>query len=329
MISRTTSAVSWFAAMATIALVCSPAGLRVAVAQSAAPQRAAAAAVPRTPWGVPDLQGIWTNSTTTPLERPGDLAEKPVLTEEERRVRDAEVSSRVSFDRRGSLPGVGAYNEFWMERGALNHRTSLVIDPPDGKIPPLTAAGQARANAVAAARKSTPADSPEDLTAYDRCISRGLPGAMLPGFYNHNYQIVQTRDHVMILVEMIHDARIIPLDGRPHGSGAVRSWLGDSRGRWDGDTLVIETKNVNDKVFEVRGVLFGVGADLHLIERFKRTGPDTMEYEFTVNAPNVYTRPWTVATPMARIDGPVYEYACHEGNYSVPNILKGARAAER
>jgi hypothetical protein len=315
--------------MATVALFYAPAGRGVAAAQGAAPQRAAGAAtVPRTPWGVPDLQGIWTNSTTTPLERPGDLADKAVLTEDERRLRDAEVANRVSFDR-ASQPGTGAYNEFWMERGVLNHRTSLVIDPPDGKIPPLTAAGQARANAVSAARKSTPADSPEDLTAYDRCISRGLPGAMLPGFYNHNYQIVQTRDHVMILVEMIHDARIIPLDGRPHGSGVIRSWLGDSRGRWDGDTLVIETKNVNDKVFEVRGVLFGVGADLQLIERFKRTGPDTMEYEVTLNAPNVYTRPWTVATPMARIDGPVYEYACHEGNYSVPNILKGARAAER
>jgi hypothetical protein len=329
MMTSRIAAGGWLAAMATLALIGALASPESAAAQGAARSAAkGAAAVPRTPWGVPDLQGIWTNSTTTPLERPGDLADKAELTEEERRLRDAEVASRVSFDRSGSLPGVGAYNEFWMERGALNHRTSLVIDPPDGKIPPLTAAGQARANAVFAARKSTPADSPEDLTAYDRCISRGLPGAMLPGFYNHNYQIVQTRDHVMILVEMIHDARIIPLNGRPHGNGAVRSWLGDSRGRWDGDTLVVETRNVNDKVFEVRGVLFGVGADLHLVERFRRTGPDTIEYQFTVNAPNVYTRPWTVLTPMARIDGPVFEYACHEGNYSVPNILKGARAAE-
>ena len=151
---------------------------------------------------------------------------------------------------------------------------------------------------------------------------------MLPGFYNHNYQIVQTRDYVVILVEMIHDVRIVPLDGRPHASAAIRSWLGDSRGRWDGDTLVIETRNVNDKVFE-RGVLFGVGSDLQLTERFRRTGADSMDYQFTVNAPSVYTRPWTVATPMARIDGPIYEYACHEGNYSVPNILKGARAQEK
>jgi hypothetical protein len=153
---------------------------------------------------------------------------------------------------------------------------------------------------------------------------------MMPGFYNHNYQIIQTRDYVVISVEMVHDARIIPLDGRPHGSGALRSWLGEPRGRWEGETLVVETKNVNDKVFEPRGVaLFGVGGDLHLVERFRRTGPDTMDYEFTVNAPSVYTRPWTVAAPMIKIEGPIYEYACHEGNYAVPNILKGARAGER
>ena len=316
MLHTPASKTGWLAAAATVALV------RLPAAQGTLPS------APRTPWGHPDLQGVWTNSTTTPLERPADLADKAVLTEEERRVRDAEVASRVSFDRAGSLPGVGAYNEFWMERGALNHRTSLVIDPPDGKIPAMTAAGQTRASALAAARKANPAESYETLSAYDRCISRSLPGAMLPGFYNHNYQIVQTRDYVVILVEMIHDVRIVPLDGRPHTSAAIRSWLGDSRGRWEGDTLVIETRNVNDKVFE-RGVLFGIGSDLQLTERFRRIGADGMDYQFTVNAPGVYTRPWTAATPMARIDGPIYEYACHEGNYSVPNILKGARAQEK
>ena len=317
MLQRTASKVGWLAAAATVALVAATGA-----------QGTSRSSAPRTPWGHPDLQGVWTNSTTTPLERPADLADKAVLTEEERRSRDAEVASRVSFDRPSSLPGVGAYNEFWMERGALNHRTSLVIDPPDGKIPAMTAAGQARASALAADRKAHRDESVETLTAYDRCISRSLPGAMLPGFYNHNYQIVQTRDYVVILVEMIHDARIVPLDGRPHANAAIRSWLGDSRGRWEGDTLVIETRNVNDKVFE-RGVLFGVGSDLQLTERFRRTGADSIDYQFTVNAPSVYTRPWTVATPMARIDGPIYEYACHEGNYSVPNILKGARAQEK
>jgi hypothetical protein len=314
---RTASNVGWLAAAATVALVAATAA-----------QGPSKSSVPRTPWGQPDLQGVWTNSTTTPLERPADLADKSVLTDEERRLRDAKVASQVSFDRVGALPGVGAYNEFWMERGALNHRTSLVIDPPDGKIPALTAAGQARASALAADRKAKRDESYETLTAYDRCISRSLPGAMLPGFYNHNYQIVQTRDYVVILVEMIHDARIVPLDGRPHVNGAVRSWLGDSRGRWEGDTLVIDTKNVNDKVFE-RGVLFGVGSDVQLTERFRRTGANSMDYEFTVNAPTAFTRPWTVAAPMARIDGAIYEYACHEGNYSVPNILKGARAQEK
>jgi hypothetical protein len=321
MLPRTASKAGWLAAAATVVSLGSP----TAQGTSSAGQSPSA---PRTPWGHPDLQGVWTNSTTTPLERPADLADKAVLTEEERRLRDADVASRVSFDRAGSLPGVGAYNEFWMERGALNYRTSLVIDPSDGKIPAMTDAGQARASALAAARKANPAESYETLTAYDRCISRGLPGAMLPGFYNHNYQIVQTRDYVVILVEMIHDVRIVPLDGRPHANASIHSWLGDSRGRWDGDTLVIETRNVNDKVFE-RGVLFGVGSDLELTERFRRTGADSMDYQFTVNAPSAYTRPWTVATPMARIDGPIYEYACHEGNYAVPNILKGARAQEK
>jgi len=314
---RTASHVGWLAAAATVALVAATAA-----------QGPSKSSVPRTPWGQPDLQGVWTNSTTTPLERPADLADKAVLTDEERRLRDAKVASQVSFDRAGALPGVGAYNEFWMERGALNHRTSLVIDPPDGKIPALTAAGQARASALAADRKDHRDESFETLTAYDRCISRSLPGAMLPGFYNHNYQIVQTRDYVVILVEMIHDARIVPLNGRPHANAAIRSWLGDSRGRWEGDTLVIDTTNVNDKVFE-RGVLFGVGGDVQLTERFRRTGANSMDYEFTVNAPTAFTRPWTVAAPMAKIDGSIYEYACHEGNYSVPNILKGARAQEK
>ena len=291
MLPRTALKAGYLAAAATVALLSSPAAQVVTPA-------------PRTPWGHPDLQGVWTNSTTTPLERPADLADKAVLTEEERRVRDAEVASRSSFDRAGSLPGVGAYNEFWMERGALNYRTSLVIDPPDGKIPAMTADGQARASALASDRRAKRDESYETLTAYDRCISRSLPGAMLPGFYNHNYQIVQTRDYVVILVEMIHDARIVPLDGRPHVSGAIRSWLGDSRGRWEGDTLVIDTRNVNDKVFE-RGVLFGVGGDLQLTERFRRTGANSMDYQFTVNAPSAFTRPWTVAAPMAKIDGPI------------------------
>ena len=243
MLQRTALGAGWLVAAAAIALAGSPDGQ---VTVSGGQRGAGASSVPRTPWGQPDLQGVWTNSTTTPLERPADLADKAVLTDEERRLRDAKVASQVSFDRAGALPGVGAYNEFWMERGALNHRTSLVIDPPDGKIPAMTAAGQARASALAADRKAHRDESFETLTAYDRCISRSLPGAMMPGFYNHNYQIVQTRDYVVIVVEMIHDARIVPLDGRPHANAAIRSWLGDSIGRWEGDTLVVFSDGVTD-----------------------------------------------------------------------------------
>jgi hypothetical protein len=287
--------------------------------------------VPRTPWGHPDLQGVWSNTTTTPLERPDDLADKAVLTGEELRKRDAEVAERVSLDRPLQRGNPGAYNEFWMERGALINRTSLIIDPPNGKFPPLAPAGQKRQEALTAARKEAPADSWLDRSAYDRCISRGMPGAMMPGFYNHNYQILQTPDHVVVHVEMIHDVRIIPLGNRPHLTPNVRLWLGDSRGRWEGDTLVVETTNVNDKVFEIRagGALFGVGGDLKLIERFTRIAPDTIDYQFTIDAPSVYSRPWTVGTPMIRLDSPLFEYACHEGNYALPGILSGARADER
>jgi hypothetical protein len=288
--------------------------------------------VPRTAWGHPDLQGTWSNTTTTPVERPDDLANKDVLSGEELQKRDAEVAARVSFDRPTQQGNTGAYNEFWMERGRLNNRTSLVIDPPDGKLPALTETGRKRAEALAEARRLRPADSWKDRSAYDRCITRSMPGAMMPGFYNHNYQILQTPGYVAILVEMIHDVRIIPLDGRPHLNGNLRLWLGDSRGRWDGDTLVVDTTNVNDEVFETRTLafaLFGVGQNVRLTERFTRLDADTIDYQFTVDAPTVYTRPWTLSIPMAKISGPIFEYACHEGNYAMPHILAGARAEEK
>ena len=291
------------------------------------------AAHPRMAWGDPDLQGIWTNTTTTTLERPDDLAGKPVLTDEEWKKRDSETAARVSFDRAPTGRGnPGAYNEFWMERGRLNNRTSLVIDPPDGKVPPLTESAKKQIDAIAEARRTHPADSYLDRSAYDRCITRSLPGAMMPGFYNHNYQILQAPGYVAVVVEMIHDVRIIPLDGRPHLNDGLRLWLGDSRGRWEGDTLVVDTTNLNDKVFETRpaaiNVIFGAGTNMHLVERFRRIDANTLDYQFTVDAPQVFTRPWTASTPMARIDGPIYEYACHEGNYAMPHILSGARSDE-
>jgi hypothetical protein len=295
--------------------------------------RSKASSTVRTSWGDPDLQGIWTNTTTTSLERPADLADKAVLTDEEWKKRDVETAARVSFDRAPTGRGnPGAYNEFWMERGRLNNRTSLVIDPADGKVPALTDTARKRADAITEARKMHPADSFEDRSAYDRCITRSMPGAMMPGFYNHNYQIFQTPTYVAVTVEMIHDVRIIPIDGRTHLTPNVRQWMGDSRGHWEGDTLVVETSNFNDKVFETRPgglVIYGFGEQSRLVERFKRIDANTLDYQFTVDAPTVFTKPWTVSTPMARIEGPIFEYACHEGNYAMPHILAGARSDEK
>ena len=285
----------------------------------------------RTPWGDPDLQGFWTNKTTTPMERPDEYEGRTSLSDEERAELDARAAS--FSDRRPPPGSTGAYNSVWVERGTRSSQTSLVIDPPDGQLPELTARVRERDAMVAASRNAAP-DNYTDLNLYDRCITRGLPGAMIPGFYNHNYQILQTPDHVVILVEMIHDARIVPLEGRSHGPSRVGQWLGDSRARWDGDTLVVETTGFSPKHDE-RAVSNGLylvhasGEQLRLVERFTRIDADTIDYRFTVDDPLTYTQPWTASTPMSRIDGPLYEYACHEGNYGLANILRGARNAEQ
>ena len=304
--------------------------LVVAVAMALAPVGAAAQAgnssAPRTPWGDPDLQGLWTNTTTTPLERPDDVAPGAVLSAEERAARDA--AGDVSREARGIEAGTGetgSYNNFWVERGVRMERTSLIIDPPDGKLP-LTAAEAASRPDRESYRSREPA-GPEDRNLYERCISRGMPGTMMPGFYNHNYQIMQAPGYVVIYVEMIHDARIIPLDGRPHADADIRQWLGDSRGRWEGDTLVVETRNfipVNGRALTV----FGASETAHLVERFTRIDENTIDYEYTVTDPAEYSRPWTASLPMTTLDGSLYEYACHEGNYGLENILLGARALE-
>src|SRR5256712_1184774 len=234
------------------------AGIGVTASRAATAQTSAASSgnSHRTSWGDPDLQGIWTNTTTTPLERPSDLTGKPVLTEGERAELDERTAQRR--DRRPPPGNPGAYNSFWMEGGKASQRTSLVVDPADGRLP-YTPEGRKRAEALAAAFAGNgAADSWEDRTLYERCITRGLPGAMMPGFYNHNYHILQTPGYVAIVVEMIHDARIIPVDGRPHLNKDLRQWLGDSRGHWEGDTLVVETTNLNDKVFE-RAAATGFG----------------------------------------------------------------------
>jgi hypothetical protein len=282
---------------------------------------------PRTPDGQPDIQGVWTNGTLTPMERPAGLAGKPFLTEAEA----AELERKTAESRvdRPPPPGdPGGYNEFWWDRGSkvvATRRTSLILDPPEGRIPPLTPEAQKRAAERAAYNREHAFDGPESRSLQDRCLLFQTAGPpMLPAGYNNHYQIVQGPGYVAILVEMIHDVRIIPLDGRPHLPHNIRQWKGDSRGRWEGQTLVVETTN-----FSGNTSFRGSGPGLRLVERFSRPGQDTLLYEFTVDDPASFTRPWTAQLPMARASGPLYEYACHEGNYAMVNILGGARAAER
>jgi hypothetical protein len=290
-----------------------------------------AAQAPRTPDGKPDLQGVWTSATLTPLERPADLGNKQFFTKEEAVEWTKQFLQNNNRDRRDGPAQVDvgrAYNEFWFSRGDAvvpTLRTSLIIDPPDGRIPALTPDGQQRAAARAERQRLHPADGPEDRSLAERCINWPVAGPpMIPGGYNNNYQIVQGPGYVTIVVEMIHDVRTISTDGRPHLPATVRQWMGDPRGHWEGNTLVVDTTNFTDKTN-----FRGSGENLHLIERFTRTGPNQLMYEFTVNDPASFTRPWTVQIPMAKTDGPLFEYACHEGNYGMEGMLRGARQQER
>ena len=285
---------------------------------------------PRTPDGHPDLQGIWTNATITPLERPAELAGKAVLTAAEAAAYEKEIRQRNNADNRKENPQAdvnGAYNDFWWDRGTKvvgSRRTSLVVDPPDGRIPPLTLAARERMQEFREHARMHPADGPEDRALSERCLLWPTAGPpMLPSFYNNNYQIVQGPGYVAILVEMIHDVRMIPTDGSAHLPAGVRQWMGDSHGHWEGNTLVVDTTNFTDKTR-----FRGTDDKLHLIERFTRVDPDTILYEFTVDDPTAFTRPWTAQIPMTRTRGPVFEYACHEGNYAMIDILRGARAEE-
>ena len=288
-------------------------------------------APPRTADGQPDLQGTWTTSTLTSLERPAEFAGKEFLTPAEAVAYEKRLLEQGNRDRRDSNAAVdvgGAYNEFWFEKGSKvveTRRTSLVVDPPDGKIPALTPEGQKRAAARAEYRRQHPADGPEDFSLNNRCILWPTAGPpMLPGGYNNNYQIIQAPGYVTILIEMIHDARIIPTDGRPHLPQNIRQLMGDPRGHWEGNTLVVETTNFTGKT-----AYRGSGENLRLIERFTRTSPDTIMYEFTVNDPASFTKPWTVHLPMKQRTDPLFEYACHEGNYGMFGMLGGARAEEK
>jgi hypothetical protein len=286
--------------------------------------------VPRMPDGRPDLQGLWSYATLTPLERPAEFAGKEFLSEQEvaeyekRRLLDNNMDRR---DGGAEADVTRAYNDFWWDRGTKvvsTRRTSLIVDPPDGKIPALTPQAQKRAAARTEARRLRPADGPEDRPLAERCILFGSGGApMLPTAYNNNAQFFQTRDHVVIINEMVHDARVISLDGRPPLPGGVRQWLGDSRGRWDGDTLVVETTNFTNK-----SNFRGSGENLRLTERFTRVAEDTLLYEFTVDDPESFTRPWKVELPLWKSRELMYEYACHEGNSGMAGVLAGFRKAE-
>ena len=295
---------------------------------------------PRTAWGAPDVQGVWDFRTLTPLERPVELGEKEVYTAEE--VAEFEATRLAEFavrDDQEPADVVGNYNQFWFDPGTTaveTKRTSLVVDPSDGRVPPLTAAAAEKKAALDMERRGllmhdvTHGGWVEELGPGGlqvRCLvgfNSGPP--MTPGGYNQNVQLFQTADYVVLLAEMVHNARIVPLDGRAHIDHGVRQWTGDSRGHWDGDTLVVETTNFLRETGFRRGAS---STNLRLVERFTRVSPETLMYEATVEDPTVWSRPWTYQIPMAKSDYPMYEYACHEGNYGLYNMLAGAREAER
>ncbi len=298
------------------------------------------AEAPRTSWGAPDLQGVWDFRSLTPMQRPEELAETETFTDEQaaafavdeigRRSRDSETSERAARARTGDII---PYNDFWFDEGTsvTTDRTSLIVDPPSGRIPARTAAAEAAAAELARVRSGVTSHEPtpggwvEDLGPGGlqvRCIlgfNSGPP--MTPSAYNNNVQVFQTEDTVVLLAEMNHEARVVPLGGEDHAPDAVRMWTGDSRGRWDGDTLVIETRNFLRETNFMQGV---TSRGLVLTERLTRVDNDTLRYDVTVNDPQVWTASWTFSVPMRRNPQPLFEYACHEGNYGLTNILAGA-----
>jgi hypothetical protein len=339
------------AAVLALLTVTLSSGPHVLTAQSAN------ANLPRTPDGKPDLQGFWDFRTLTPLERPASQAGKAFLTDDEaqtlqqqnsqRRARASAPSDPRSAPRAagGGAQAVGAYNDFWIDGGTTvvgDRRTSLITDPPDGRVPPTVAGASRQAGSLMEDMAQPPpirvlatgarADGPEHRGLSERCLvgfNSGPP--MVPSGYNNHMQLVQTRDHVAILNEMNHDVRIVPLDRRAPLPGSLRQWAGVSRGRWEGDTLVVRTTNFTDKTPSFSPTVataLGTGAALTLTERFRLADATTLIYEFTIEDPQTFTRPFTAQIPMQKSDQPVFEYACHEGNSGLMNILRGARAEE-
>ena len=299
---------------------------------SAAAQEAASAAEPaalRTAWGDPDLQGIWSYATFTPLQRPADLAGREFLTPEEVAELNLADATRATSERRGELSAERdlalAYDQVWWDRGESTGRTSLIVDPPDGRLPPLTPSAEQRLAAARERRAAGPFDSWADRPLQERCMTyQRVPP--VPSGYSNAYQIFQAPGQVVILNEMIHDVRVVPLDGRPPIDGRIRQWNGDGRGRWDGDTLVVETTHYRDDT-TWRG--FPGTRGLRAVERFTRIDADTIEYRYTIHDEATYTRPFTVELPLVSPPGYViYEYACHEGNYGIANALRGERVLE-
>ncbi len=300
--------------------------------------------VPRTRDGQPDLQGVWANNNATPLERPKALADRPFLTDEEvgrlkakagelfngdgdaafgDEIFVAALSGRERYVADSFDKGTGNYNSFWLVDREFDNRTSLIMDPADGRIPPLTLEAQQRNAAQTAARQGRGLfDSVEDRPLTERCITYGVPD-VLAG-YNSYYQIVQTPGYVAIATERIHDVRIIPLDGRPHVPQGIRLWHGDSRGHWEGDTLVVDTTNFSEKTN-----FRGSSENLHVVERITRKGPNGLEYQVTLSDPTTWTRSWTLMIPLRKTTETIYEYACHEGNHAIVGVLAGARAQEK
>ena len=289
----------------------------------------------RTPWGDPDLQGVWPSGSLieVPFERPVSFGTRATLTEAEFAARAAVIREQTEVDAAGSGGGGSVVNppSHWLERGSPSRQASLIVDPPDGRLPPMTADGAQRAKTWPSSNPPGGFGSAADFPIYDRCITRGVLGSTFPNIYGSGMEIVQAPGLVVIRYEMIHESRIIPLDGRPPLGSSIRSYMGDARGRWDGNTLVVETRNFNGRTgsYARNGNGNPTSDALTLTERFTRVDANRLDYRVTVNDPRTWTPPWTVAFPLTRDpDYVIHEYACHEGNYAIPNMLRISRAAE-
>jgi hypothetical protein len=293
--------------------------------------------VPRTPWGDPDLQGIWPSGQliTVPFERPAALGTRALLSDQEYAQRVADVEQQAKEDATEFSTGGGGSvtpPSHWLESGRASRQASLIVDPPDGRLPPMTDEGKRRAAAWPSTNPAVPYARAQDFNIYDRCVTRGVLGSTFPNIYSSGIEIHQAPGQVVLRYEMIHETRIIPLDGRRHIGSAIRSYMGDARGRWEGQTLVVESTNFNGKTGSLgrNGNGNPTSEALKLVERFTRRDAETLDYSVTVTDPSTWTRPWTVTFSMKRdAEYVMYEYACHEGNYAIRNILSAFRAAER